>query len=310
MPICTMKRIYLFIPAILALNACTPSADSGSEDGPVPKTGVEVAHIRRGSVSDDLELSANTIYLKRNMVTSPIPAFITRVNVRLGDYVNRGDILFELESKERRALGSKVSALDTAFADFGIIRVKAQASGVVSTLDKQQTGDYVLEGALLCTIAESNDLAFQINVPYEFTQYVKPGQSCRVVLPDNSVHDAVISTPLSTMNLAAQTQSIQAKSSEKLFLPENLIVKVLVSKGTETDKQILPKTCVQSDEMMQEFWVMKLLNDSMAVKVSVSTGNQNETDVEILSPQFGADDRIVASGSYGLPDTAWVKIVK
>jgi hypothetical protein len=219
-------------------------------------------------------------------------------------------VLYELQTKESKALGKDLINSDTALSHFGIIKIYAPASGIISTFDKQQTGDYVLEGTQLCTIAESNDLAFQINAPYEFSQFTKVGGKCIITLPDNSTHPAIITTPLTSMNTLAQTQTILAKSSDALFLPENLIVKVQVMKSTTKNKQIIAKPCVLSDEMMQEFWVMKLINDSTAVKVPITIGNKNEKEVELNSPQFSADDRIIINGNYGLADTAFVKITQ
>jgi len=274
-----------------------------------PKSSVEVVSIQYGSLDDELILYASTIYQKRNLVTATIPAFITRVHVKLGDAVLKGDILYELESKERRSLGNSGDKLDTSLANFGLIKIKAPASGVISTLDKQQPGDYVLEGALLCTIAESGDLTFQVNVPYEFTPFAKPGKHCLIILPDNSVHKAQFTKSLTTMNMLTQTQTILAKTNETLFLPENMIVKVTVNKDSGGDKQILPKSCILSDEMMVEFWVMELINDSTAVKVPVHIGNKSEVSTEIISPRFNLNDRIISVGNYGLSDTAWVNIV-
>ncbi len=108
----------------------------------------------------------------------------------------------------------------------------------------------------------------------------------------------------------AKTQTILAKSKENLFLPENLIVKIFIQKTLAGNKQIIPKPCILSDEMMQEFWVMKLINDSTAIKINITLGNKNDKEVEILSPQFIATDRIISNGNYGLSDTAFVKIVK
>ena len=305
-----MQKINLIIPSFLTLLfACNPAGEKEAEIEITPKTNVQITTVRNGSVSDLLELFASTVYLKRNVVTAPIPAFITRVNISLGQHVNKGDVLYVLESKEHRALGNEMNAIDSSLTNFGVIAVKATASGVITTLDKQLTGDYVMEGTQLCTIAESNDLSFQVNVPYEFTEFVRKGKKCSIVLPDNSVHTATISTPLTTMNLTAQTQTILAKADESLILPENLIVRVLIGKDEDSSKQVLPKSCLQSDEMMKEFWVMKLINDSTAIKVSVVTGNKNENDVEILTPTFAGDDRIILTGSYGLPDTALVNII-
>jgi hypothetical protein len=111
------------------------------------------------------------------------------------------------------------------------------------------------------------------------------------------------------MNSLAQTQTILAKADERLFLPENLIVKVLVNKSSEAKQQILPKAAVLSDEMMEKFWVMKLMNDSMAVKVEITPGIQNKEVIEIKKPIFKLDDKFLTTGNYGLPDTAFVKVI-
>lgn len=300
-------KIFTVLSSIF-LVSCGNRKEEVTEQPVQPKTPVEITTVQYGSVDDELLLFGTTVYLKRNMVTAPIPAFITDVKIKLGDKVNRGDVLYALESKERRALGNNAAKIDTALSGFGLINVKASASGIISTLDKQQPGDYVLEGAQLCTIAESNNLAFQVNVPYEFTTFTKSGTNCTIVLPDNSSHQAVLTKQLTAMNVLAQTQTILAKTNESLFLPENMIVKVVVNKGTQNKKQVLPKTCVLTDEMMKEYWVMKLVNDSTAVKISVTIGNKNAERIEIIAPEFNPNDRIISNGNYGLADTSLVKI--
>ena len=52
---------------------------------------------------------------------------------------------------------------------------------------------------------------------------------------------------------------------------------------------------------MNEYWVMKLVNDTTAVKQDVSIGRKTKTEIEITDPVFSADDRILVSGNYGLP---------
>ena len=304
-----MKKLFLILFAITFLFVCC-SHSKEVEETVTPKSPVDITTIHNGTIDDNLILSATTVYLKRNVLTSEIPAFITKVNISLGMKVNKGQVLYELQTKERKALGKQVINSDSALTNFGNIKIVAPASGIVTTFDKQQTGDYILEGTQLCTISESNDLAFQINVPYEFSSFTKVGNSCTITLPDNTVHIAHITTPLTAMNSIAQTQTILAKCNENLSLPENLIVKVLIQKGKKGNKQIVAKPCVLSDEMMQEFWVMKLINDSTAVKVPVIIGNKSESEIEIISPQFNITDRIIINGNYGLADTALVKITK
>lgn len=300
-------KVTILLSALLG--SCGRTAPEGDTTVKA-KVAVEVTELSQGVVKDELTLFANTLYLKRNVVTAPIPAFITEVFIKLGDPVKIGQVLYLLETKERRALGSQAVVPDSSSVSFGKITIKAPASGIISTLDKQQIGDYVLEGGQLCTIAESAALAFAVNVPFEFTAFAKAGTKCTLVLPDNSRHPATFRTPLTTMNSLAQTQTILAKSDETLFLPENLIVKVLVNKNMEAKQQVLPKACVLTDEMMEKFWVMKLLDDTTAVKIMVTPGIRNRESVEIMEPKFNAGDKFLITGNYGLPDTARVLVLK
>lgn len=300
-------NIYTLFFLISLITACGDTAINTEKDI-VPKTPVTVVSITNGSIDDELSFLGTSFYMQRNLVVSSIPAFITQVNIKLGDKVNKGQILYILQSKESRALSS--SSIDPSLKNFGIVQVTASASGIITTLDKQQPGDYVLEGTQLCTIAESNDLVFQVNVPFEYTNRTKIGNKCTVILPDNSKYNAVFTKALTAMNVTAQTQTILASCKENLFLPENMIVKVLVNNTSNVKNQILPKSCVLSDEMMNNFWVMKLINDSTAIKVPVTIGNKNSEKIEVLSPIFDSKDRIISTGNYGLEDHSSVEIEK
>jgi len=301
------------IATLIILGACflqigCSSKTTTEETVTTPKVPVEITTIQGGSVSNNIELFGRASYLKNSVVTAPIPAFITRVYVKIGDKVQQGQSLYDLESKERRALGNMPVRYDSTLAGYGKIKVKASASGIIRTMD-QQAGNYILEGTTLCTIAQTSDMAFQVNVPFEFIAYVRSGNACTIVLPDNTRHAAVFTTPLIGMNVNAQTQTMLAQTKESLVLPEGLVAKVVVSKGVTNNTQVLPKACVLTDEMMQSFWVMKLINDSTAIKVPVVVGNKNKDEMEILSPPFTANDRIISTGNYGLPDTALVTVV-
>ena len=303
-----MKKLTVLFIFSSYLFACNGKDKQEEEVVQKPKVPVEVTTIQTGFVSDNLELFGTTAYLRRSLVTAPIPAFITKVNVRLGDRVSQGEVLYRLESKERKALGNQPVLYDSSLAGYGIIQVKAPASGIISLIDRQQAGEYILEGAPLCTISQSSDLVFQVNVPFEYTGYTRSGTPCTIVLPDNTKHNAVFVKPLTAMNVSAQTQIVLVRTTDGVSLPEGLIAKVLVGKGSGNNNQVLPKECVLSDEMMQQFWIMKLINDSTAVKVPVIIGNKNKSEIEIITPRFTANDKILSNGNYGLPDTALVKV--
>ena len=303
----TFLSLFFFLAVTLA--ACKKEAattDKLTEQG-VP---ISVVTVTSGDIAEQVTLMATSIYLKRNLVTAPVPAFITDVRIKLGDKVNQGDILYVLETKERRALGSNYAGTDSTLKDFGKLIIKAPSDGIISTLDKQQIGDYVLEGNPLCTIAESKNLAFQINVPYEYVHLLKKDSYCTIVLPDKRELKARIVAPLTSMNVLAQTQTYLAKPIETLFLPENLIASVKLTTKEKKNTQLLPNTCLLSDEVMKSFWVMQMLNDSVAVKVPVEIGIKNDKYTEIVKPTFHTGERIISEGNYGLSDTSAVKIIQ
>lgn len=307
-----MNKINIYIVLLISvyLISCGAKPETQTEETAASKTPVEVVPVNFGSIHDELTLFGTTIFLNKNLVNAPIASFISKVHIRLGDKVHKGDLLFVLESKESRALGNDISKMDSTISNFGIVKINASATGIISTLDKQQAGDYVLEGTQLCTIAESNDLVFQINVPYEYTIYTKTGNACSILLPDDNKLTATFFKALPTMNAGAQTQTILARSNKNILLPENMVVKALIQKDAQDSRQVLPKSCVLSDEMMHEFWVMTLINDSTAIKTPVSIGNKNAALIEIVAPTFKSTDRIISVGNYGLPDTALVSISK
>jgi hypothetical protein len=305
------RGVFIIFLLVVLVSCRGKRGNTGSgEENQMPKTTVHVVTVTYGSVNDELTFFGTTIYLRRNAISTPIAAYLTEVNIKLGDHVNKGDVLYTLQSKESRALGNSFSKSDTSLTSFGIVKLRASESGVITTFDKQQTGEYIPEGVQLCTVASDNDLAIQVNVPFEFTQYANIGHSCTLTLANDKKYAATFTKALTSMNAPAQTQTILAKCNERIYLPENMIVKISVSKGSDSDKQILPRSCVLADEMMKEFWIMKLINDSTAIKVPVTIGTKNAERAEILSPKLGSTDRIISIGNYGLSDTALVTTEK
>uniref|UniRef100_UPI004028CF2F efflux RND transporter periplasmic adaptor subunit n=1 Tax=Phocaeicola dorei TaxID=357276 RepID=UPI004028CF2F len=246
-------------------------------------------------------MSATTAYQNKSVVGAPIPAFITEVLVQPGSRVKAGDILYRIESKEQHALGS---------GNRTAIPIQAERDGIVLDV-QQQAGSYITEGAVLCSVAEAGSLVFEINVPYEQRRYAYSGSKCMLELPDGTRLTATVHAPLATMNTVSQSERVIARAKTP-FLPEGMNVKaVFTESGSSSDKgMILPKSAVQSDETLTEHWVMKLADDSTAVKVPVEVGNSNASEIEIKSAALLPQDCIILTGGYGLEDGAKVIVTK
>ncbi len=300
------KSIILGISGILLLTGCGNKQEK--ETVSVPKALVEAVGFKSGKISDEISLQAQSVYTIKNGVSTPINGYIQKSLVVQGEKVQVGQTLFIIATKERKA-AEQLSQKDTTYTNIGVIKIKANCSGIVSSM-VSQTGDYVTEGTQLCQISNVNSLVFTLQVPAEYSNLIKAGASCKIAMPDGSSISGSIKNELDQMSLNGQTRQYFVKPMSNSFIPENLLASVRITTKTTNSTQILPVACVLSDEMMQKFWVMKLINDSTAVKVAVKTGLKNKDEVIISEPLFSSTDRILSSGNYGLADTAFVNVEK
>ncbi len=301
-----MKRLLF---PLLLLAACHGGAPA-DEAGPAPRAQVQAVRVSTQSLTQYRTFPATSTYPRKSTVTAPVAGYVTGVKVRLGDRVTAGQVLFTLETKERRALGNSIQRIDPSLQGFGLVTVKAPSPGIISVLNIQQPGDYLLEGAALCTVAESSQLVFQLNLPYEYHALAQGRPACTIVLPDSTRLAGTVQAPLASVSPGQSEIYLVKPDKPPGVIPENLIVQVRLTQTKQPNAQTLPASCVLADETLHDFWVMKLLNDSTAVKVPVTLGVQNPTEIEIKNPIFSPNDRILSAGNYGLADTAKVKLIR
>lgn len=293
-----MKTNFILFAVLFSLTACN-GGQTDSQPEAQSATEVTLTHPVRGHIPQETILTATTAYQSKMMVTAPIPLYIMETRVKPGTRVQAGEVLYRLQSKEQHALESSEKQIE----------IKAERSGIV--LDVQaQTGSYAPEGTVLCTLVETASLVFEINVPYEQRTVAKAGNRCTLELPDGTRLTATVQSPLAEMNTASQSARVVA-TADAPFLPEGMNVKALfTTRSTSEGMTLLPKSAVQSDEMLTEHWVMRLATDSTAAKVPVSIGGSTVDSIEILSPSLSPEDCIIATGGYGLEDKARVTIIQ
>jgi hypothetical protein len=92
-------------------------------------------------------------------------------------------------------------------------------------------------------------------------------------------------------------------------LPENMNLLVRIPMKQKLNAICLPLEAIQTNETQDEFWVMKLANDSLAVRVPITVGSQSDSLKEVISG-IGVNDKIIVQGGYGLADSSLVSIIK
>jgi len=296
--------LLITVSLLCALSSC--NEQSTSQNGQPPLVSVKTTPIKQGDIENNVILNGKTIYLKKNTIVSPIAGYVVKMNIKFGDRVKKNDVLFEIQTKENKALENAHTFND----NMGIIKVVASSDGIIYELDINETGGYVVEGGLLCSIVENKDLIVQVNVPFEYNALIKIGTQCKIFLSDNTSFDGAVYKILPIINEADQTQIVLIKLNTNRQLPENLNLTVQFINAKHSCSYLVTKEAVITNETQDEFWVMKIINNNLAVKIPILKGIENDSVMEILSSDLNINDFVISEGAYGLPDSTVVKIVK
>lgn len=306
-----MQKMYLLFLLLFIMASCKhkTASDQAAAAPQKVKTPVTVTHIETVPLTEYVELNATSSFLQRNFIKASANGYIKSVNIKIGQKVGAGQLAFTLKTKEAQALGNTINKLDPSFNFSGLIRIKATASGYVQELN-QQVGDYVQDGQQLAVLTDSKSFGFVLNLPYELRRYINIGKTLEVGLPDGTKLAGTVSSLMPNIDSASQTQGVLIKVASAAPIPQNLIAKVRIVKSERPNAVSLPKQAILTDEAQTSFWVMKMIDSVTAVKVPIVKGMETADKVEIISPQFSPNDKILLTGNYGLSDTAKVKIVK
>jgi biotin carboxyl carrier protein len=307
----TKQIIYciycLLASMIISSAACNRNAaTSQDEEESIVITPVTIVPIAYKPITETIDLPAVTSFINKNIVRSSTTGTVISTSIAPGDNVKKDQLLYTIITREASAINNSLKG-DSTLSFKGRINIIAPKEGVISTVS-HQNGDFVQEGDELAVISEQNSLVFILDTPFEFVKYVEKSNSCKILLPDKQIINGYISYRLPEMDPQSQTVRFVIRPVFNGPLPANLNAVVSIVTSSRPKAAVLPKSAVLGNETMTEFWVMKLINDTTAIKVIVTKGFENNEEVEIAGPVFLQSDRIVLTGSYGLPDTARILI--
>ncbi len=299
--------LCLFLVTMGLLFSCR-HATKTSEEVTEVKTPVTLVPVTYKSVTSTVPLAAVATFMNKSIIRATTTGTIEKILINPGEFIATDQLLFTIRTREAMALGKKVQ-VDSSLSFKGLIDIIAHKEGVINSITYQK-GDFVQEGDEMAVVSEQNSLVFILDVPFELDKYIEKNRNCRINLPDNRQINGTITGKLAEMDMQSQTIRYVVKPQSTDRLPGNLIASINLVKSTNDKAMVLPKKAVLGNETQTEFWVMKLLNDSTAIKIIVSKGFENNEEVEIINPQFLPSDRVLLTGNYGLPDTARVTIIK
>ncbi len=300
--------LLLFFSIIFSFIIFSCGNGNDSSDEINSGTPVTITHPFKTNISDFIELNGSTVFLTKEIVRATFQGFIERAYKNIGDFVKPGEDLFQIKTMESAAADSlNISLGNKQFK--GIINLKAKSEGVLTELNYHQ-GDFISDGEQLAVISNPSSMRIQVNVPFEDVSKTKIGNNCEILLPGGETLIGIIDRNIPKVDSTTQTQTYYIKLTSYKTLPENLNVTVRISFNNSNDVLVLPKSSVVTNVTQDSFWVMKLINDTTAVKINIKKGIENDSVVQVLNSDLKPDDKVILTGAYGLPDTAKVEITR
>lgn len=269
-------------------------------------TAVTVTSPVMHSFTDMIRLNGNTQFQKKLVVRATITGYITAMRWKTGDHISGGALFCTIKTKEQDAL-KNIDNNDPSLKQFQTpLNVFANVPGIITGVN-YSAGDFVNEGDILATITDPSSMVLIVNVPYEYHSYVYSGKLCSVKFPDGKILQSAIQEEVPIVDSASQTQTFLIRFPGNQSLPENINLVVLIPVRQTRNALSLPLQAIQTNETQDEFWVMKMANDSLAVRILVTVGLQADSLQEITSG-IGVNDKIITAGAYGLSDSSIVKL--
>lgn len=299
-----MKQLKFILIFFIALQSCKQKVvPETTQKKPLPE--VTITHPYLGNIKEIEEINGQVVFLNKTTIIAPISGYVTLVNAKLNDNISKGKLLYKIQTKESRTL-QKANILPDK--NFGIISVYASATGNISNQNIPDAGVFVNEGIPMLKIIKNTDLAIQVNAPFALSELIKKQNDIEVVLPNKEVKKANFYKATPTVDAVSQTQNILFKLDKYSPLPENLNVLIKIPVLEKTNSTLISKDAVLTNETQDEFWIMKVNKDNLAIKIPIKKGIENNGKVEILEPKLHLDDKIIEKGAYGLADSIQVKI--
>lgn len=301
-----MKNRYLHNMFIVLLMSGFLSCknNSGGPSGVNAPINVQTAKVEKQDIKEYLVFDGVTKYQKKEDVRANVTGYISWMPYEIGDKIKKGQAFASIRTKEQDALDDAVK-IDSSLAKFTKpMSVSSNATGVISKLNVVPN-DYVSEGDLLASISQPSTLVVQVNIPFEYTGLVKVGTACEIIINGHNTIEASISSVLTSIDSLGQSQHYLINLPNQ-NIPENLNVQVKIVSAQAKNALTIPQKALQTNELITKFWVMKLVQDSLAVKQEVKPLLQNDSIVQITSNGIHLDDRVITEGAYQMKDSTRV----
>ena len=173
------RMAFLLLPLI----ALSCGGGNDNQSSMTTRTPVTLTSASLGPLEETIDVNAVSSFLLKSAVKSNTTGYLQEVRVTIGQYVEQGQEIFLIKTKEARSLETATGVVDSLLRFRGVVSIKAPGSGYITQLN-YRVGDYVQDGEALTTIGDKHSLVFLLDLPYELTPLVSLNRTVTLVLPD------------------------------------------------------------------------------------------------------------------------------
>ena len=340
------KRIITFLIIIVFILSCSKKSNEkkGRRNRKKENTVVYVTKPQRKRLQNYLSYSVSLKAKKDIFVFSPAEERIVKIYVKEGDYVNKGDKIAELDKEETMLHYQKTKASfnqikseynrtkilyeDNMISEENFENVKAQYESLKSDyeLQKKNLEDHTIRSPIsgiigrryveessrvsvnkkMFRIVDDSILKANINLPEEEFKYVKQGAKVEIYKnnKENTVKGFVNEiSPIIDENTGTFNVEINM-SKNKDFIPGMFVNVNIITREKENALSIPTKAIINREGKKGVF----VVNDKKAEFVEVTTGIEQEEDIEIISG-ITQTDSVIIVGQKSLQNGDPVEIV-
>lgn len=246
--------------------------------------------------------SQSDVYVK-------IPAVIKATYAEVGDYVNEGDILAEIDPDKTKRLydnllssnickngsNSLVNYISENYGTIDEMQITADKSGIISGINISD-GNIATPVAPVFSVSASDDFCVKVSVDESKIESVKVGQRAQITMvADNSkIYSGTVSkiSPVArkTVSLGGigtvVDVYIDLDNADK-YIKSGYSARVKIEVASKNNLPILPYTAIHQDEDENEY-VFTVCNGVIAKKY-IETGLELTDGVEIINGLTGND---------------------
>lgn len=273
-------------------------------DGLVAQKDVEAAKLALSTAQATVAAQQQTVAAQEQTVAGQRQAVEAAQAARLQDVVKQKDI-----QVARQQVRNARGALATAQAQAALYTIRAPLSGQVTQVGAA-VGETVDTTTKLATIADLRELQLQIGIPGSSARQVHPGEAVTFSARGMSgeTFQTVVANVASQVDTTTGTVPVLATvANPRRLLRDDTTVEAQIVTERRVNVLTVPQSATLTDPDTGKTSVVVVGTDAVAHVTPVQTGLAADGRVEITAG-LRAGQTVAASGQYGLPDGAKVRV--